>query len=316
MPDIFTAQIQPHTYLLQMIARTMNFQTRRNLLETNQDVCMNSSCDSFIINTRFYLEYLNLYYVPVIVVVGVVGNFLSFLVLLTTHLKVRSSSYYLAALAVTDSGYLACILLVYCSSNGVVDWFHQDGFCQLWVYLTYVCSFLSVWFIVAFTVERFIAVRYPLRKPYVCTVSRAKMIVLSLTCVAFLLHSYVFWIASVVDQRCHLNPDYVDLAEYVNYVDTIVTFLVPVVLIVGMNALIARSLLRFRKNTQRGVLGGIVMLSENCALYEMNNSQSTSSTKKSKETHSSPDLNVERLKKITVKNIHSRRNSRMSKHNE
>lgn len=46
---------------------------------------------------------------------------------------------------------------------------------------TQVCSFLSVWFVVAFTVERFIAVRYPLKRPSVCTASRAKMVLTVLT---------------------------------------------------------------------------------------------------------------------------------------
>lgn len=32
--------------------------------------------------------------------------------------------------------------------------FNKNGFCQLFVYIKYVCSFLSVWFVVAFTVER------------------------------------------------------------------------------------------------------------------------------------------------------------------
>ncbi|KAG8326321.1 G-protein coupled receptor activity protein [Homalodisca vitripennis] len=44
-----------------------------------------------------------------------------------------------------------------------------------------VCSFLSVWFVVAFTVERFIAVRYPLKRPSMCTVTRAKMVLSVLT---------------------------------------------------------------------------------------------------------------------------------------
>lgn len=48
-----------------------------------------------------YLLTLNTLYMPLVIVIGLVGNFLSFLVLSTTHLKMRSSSYYLAALAVS-----------------------------------------------------------------------------------------------------------------------------------------------------------------------------------------------------------------------
>lgn len=51
-----------------------------------------------------YLLTLNTVYMPLVIVIGLVGNFLSFLVLSTTHLRMRSSSYYLAALAVSIQG--------------------------------------------------------------------------------------------------------------------------------------------------------------------------------------------------------------------
>lgn len=48
-----------------------------------------------------YLQTLHWIYMATIICVGLVGNFLSFLVLLFSDLKLRSSSYYLAALAVS-----------------------------------------------------------------------------------------------------------------------------------------------------------------------------------------------------------------------
>ncbi|RZC18432.1 thyrotropin-releasing hormone receptor [Asbolus verrucosus] len=137
-------------------------------------------CDSFYT----YLKILHTYYIPIIIAVGFLGNFLACIVFLSTHLKMRSSSYYLAALAIADFGFLCVVLVVHCSFNNVFDIFNTDGWCQFFVYVSSVCASLSVWLIVAFTVERFIAVQYPLQRPHICTVSRAKTVVISLTVVA------------------------------------------------------------------------------------------------------------------------------------
>lgn len=46
-----------------------------------------------------------------------VGNLLSCVVFLNTHLKMRSSSYYLAALATADFGFLATLMMVWLNNN-------------------------------------------------------------------------------------------------------------------------------------------------------------------------------------------------------
>jgi len=60
---------------------------------------------------------LDLYLLPLISVVGCVGNVLSFLVFTTTYLRRLSSSVYLAALAVADTVFL---VVLFCSSLSAV----------------------------------------------------------------------------------------------------------------------------------------------------------------------------------------------------
>lgn len=56
--------------------------------------------------SKKFAMFLSLYFIPVITVFGTVGNILSVMVFLRTKLKKLSSSYYLAALAIFDTGYL------------------------------------------------------------------------------------------------------------------------------------------------------------------------------------------------------------------
>lgn len=177
---------------------------------------------------------------------------LSCVVFLNTHLKMRSSSYYLAALSVADFGFLATLLLVWLNSSVGVQVFNKEGWCQALVYVSSVCSFLSVWLIVAFTVERFIAIQYPLHRPRMCTVARAKAIVGGLAVVALVSHLYSFVTAGIVKQHdgseiCDMLEECREIMRIINIIDSLVTLIIPLILIVVMNAMIARNLLKFRK---------------------------------------------------------------------
>ncbi|KAG8321086.1 G-protein coupled receptor activity protein [Homalodisca vitripennis] len=63
------------------------------------------------------LDLFHLYYITAIILVGLVGNLLSCIVFLNTHLKMQSSSYYLAALATADFGFLATLIMVWLNNK-------------------------------------------------------------------------------------------------------------------------------------------------------------------------------------------------------
>ncbi|XP_069178446.1 thyrotropin-releasing hormone receptor-like [Procambarus clarkii] len=204
---------------------------------------------------------LNTYYVPLLIVVGFVGNLLSCVVFLNTRLRMRSSSYYLAALAIADVTYLFILFLVWLDLLGF-NTFNINVMCQLEIYLGSVSSSLSVWLTVAFTVERFIAVQYPLQRPTVCTVHRAKTVIILLSAFSVTVHLYVFVTAGVVVHHdedgtpiteCNLRMDYRGLMNVINWIDTLLTLVIPFIMIVVMNTLIARQLI-LSLTSQVGIL--------------------------------------------------------------
>lgn len=157
---------------LDMVVNTYNID-----MVTNQSLVNNEPWVSERIIDSFMF-----YYTPIIVLAGSIGNILSVLVFFKTKLRKLSSSYYLAALGVSDT----CFLLTsFCNWFNFVAYnlYNQDVFCQFFTYLSYLSNFLSVWYVVAFTVERFIAVLYPLKRQTMCTVRRAKIVLCGLTVV-------------------------------------------------------------------------------------------------------------------------------------
>lgn len=89
--------------------------------------------------------------------------------------------------------------------------------------------------------------------------SRAKAIVLVLTAVAMASQTYSFVTAGMVrgmngSEVCEMLEEYHDTMRIINVVDTIATLIGPVILIIVMNAMIARNLLLFRRRFQHGSL--------------------------------------------------------------
>lgn len=127
-------------------------------------------------NFKALAGFLSIYFTPVITIAGTIGNILSVMVFLRTKLKKLSSSYYLAFLAIFDTGFLWCYFIEWLNVIGI-DLYKRNGFCQLFQWLSNACSVLSVWLVVAFTIERFVAVMYPLKRQSMYTVRRARCIV-------------------------------------------------------------------------------------------------------------------------------------------
>ncbi|XP_046586020.1 neuropeptides capa receptor [Neodiprion virginianus] len=193
---------------------------------------------------------IQMYYTPVLVYLGALGNCLSVCVFFNSKLRKLSSSFYLAALAISDTGFLVSLFVVWLNMVDV-GLFNRQGFCQFFIFLTTLCSFLSVWFVVAFTVERFVAVQYPLRRQSMCTVTRAKAVLVGLTVLGVTLCSPVLWFSSPQPPTekhnvtlCNLAEEWEEWANVFNVADTVLTFILPFSVIVVLNSLIARAVWR------------------------------------------------------------------------
>lgn len=158
-------------------------------------------------------DFLTHYYTPTLVIVGSIGNILSVIVFFKTKLRNLSSSYYLAALGISDTGFLIASIVPWLNYINL-DIYNKNYFCQFFTYISGLCSFLSVWFVVAFTVERFIAVLYPLRRQTMCTVKRACTVLAGLSivgiivCIPYLVYSAPVYSNDVKCDVCDIKEDY------------------------------------------------------------------------------------------------------------
>lgn len=194
---------------------------------------------------------VNFYYTPFLVTLGTIGNLVSVYVFYNSKLRLQSTSQYLSALALSDTVFLLQLLVPWLNAVQWTGLFHKEGFCQIFIYVSYVSCCLSAWLVVAFTVERFVAVIYPLQRNAVCTVNRARHIILSLVVAALLWNIPVLRFAIPTKNDCNIDYEYLDYAARFNLVDTAVAFTAPLVLIIILNTWIMIGVWRLERERHR-----------------------------------------------------------------
>ena len=136
------------------------------------------------------IRYVKFYILSVVIPFGLIANMLSLVVFSASYLKKTSTGHYLMALAVADTMCLSGEYMLWFSQYIDDDYMvhgyvHQiDWICKSVYYLRYCGRLLSAWLTVVITIERFIAIAYPLQVSRLSTPDRAKVLiaVLGITC--------------------------------------------------------------------------------------------------------------------------------------
>lgn len=165
-------------------------------------------------------------------VIGILGNILIYIVFTRTKLKKPSTSRYLAAAAVADSGYLLAVMFVKLEQFHKIRFHQLVGPCQIITFSEHAFSFLSRWYLTAVIVEKYIGVIWPRKKSEMCTVFRAKCVIICIAILGIVCYLYVTWFVGVFGDppTCHLFIDNLAVVEtwsFLSKLDTIFNFVLP-----------------------------------------------------------------------------------------
>uniref|UniRef100_A0AAY4DQG8 Thyrotropin-releasing hormone receptor n=1 Tax=Denticeps clupeoides TaxID=299321 RepID=A0AAY4DQG8_9TELE len=195
------------------------------------------------------LEYktVSVFLVLLVCGVGIVGNVMVVLVVLTTRHMRTPTNCYLVSLAVADLTVLVAAGLPNVSDSLMGTWVYGHAGCLGITYLQYLGINVSSCSITAFTVERYIAICHPMRAQTVCTVSRAKRIIAGVwvfTCIYCML-----WFFLVDIQHYNVLLLFFcgykvsrDLYLPVYLIDFAIFYVIPLLLAIILYGLIARIL--------------------------------------------------------------------------
>lgn len=201
--------------------------------------------------TDYSVEYkvVSVLLVSLICGVGIVGNMMVILVVLTTKHMRTPTNCYLVSLAAADLMVLTAAGLPNITDALYGQWVFGYAGCLGITYFQYLGINASSCSITAFTVERYIAICHPIKAQFLCTLSRAKKIIMlvwtltSAYCVMWLFLSDTKKLAydNVVLLSCAYK---VSRSHYlpIYFTDFAVFYVLPLMLATILYGLIARIL--------------------------------------------------------------------------
>ena len=181
-------------------------------------------------------DYIVLICTPIIVISGTLGNVLSIVIMLRAHFRSISTGVYLCCLAIVDTVFLFVNNMHMSFINTVfgIDLTSlSEHTCRMYIYLLFVSKCLSAWFVVAVTVERLVAVSFPLKANVLTTRRRAWYVVGAMAiiaCCVYSLSAITFGRQQLRDRpHCNMQQKYKDqnLKVALNGIDLVLACILP-----------------------------------------------------------------------------------------
>ena len=196
---------------------------------------------------------------PLVVLIGIPGNILSFLVMKSRRYRHKSYSHYLCTLAIFDSLVLIGRYLqrVDHMMLGTVNRSLYDGYgdaaCKIHNFAEHVCYLMSSWLVLCMTMERFIAVNFPFKKETYCRPRSAVTVIL----VVFAIMSYSQIFRLIVIEKfkgqCTAPEKYLHIytVMHIYLYQVGFQFLIPALLILFFNMSILYKIRKLRNEVTR-----------------------------------------------------------------
>ncbi|XP_059899171.1 thyrotropin-releasing hormone receptor b [Gadus macrocephalus] len=170
MPDLAATVFSPENPSVDPSTAMENFTFNARELNTTLGVWVDMGIEYKVISSLLFF---------VICLLGVVGNVMVVLVVLTTKHMRTPTNCYLVSLAVADLMVLTAAGLPSITESVCGCWVFGHYGCLCITYFQYLGINASSCSITAFTIERYIAICHPIKAQFLCTLSRAKKIILS-----------------------------------------------------------------------------------------------------------------------------------------
>ena len=179
--------------------------------------------------------------IPVIVLMGTVGNTLSFCVLVRRRMRSTPMYFYLTLLAVADTFVLyVSAFKVWIRALTQFEMLHMSNVgCKLFMFILLCSFYMSAWLVVLVTLDRFLVIWFPFRGYLFMRIRQARLTAAVLAVVVAVYNVHVFWTMKLYQYEsnptCDADENNFFMTHIFEYLKLISYCVVPFVLVVALN---------------------------------------------------------------------------------
>lgn len=251
-------------------------------MRIEQNISYIDTLDSFVTNTKK----LNIHLTIIIILIGLIGHFLTILVYSKKKFRINSSNIVLLCLAINDSLFLIVhffedtirnIKNVYnlnTNTNLLINIIDNNSLaCSSANYLRYSLRMISTYMIIALTIQRLRIVYSPLRNDLKSKKS-AWYSILLIIIISFLSN---FWIIFAFKLKttntnliyCDLNRHWTDVYFYLNSIYIAFIMLIPIILIIVCNCFIIYKSIKNDYKRKKLKSGRVKLIQSNENIFDL-----------------------------------------------
>ena len=190
---------------------------------------------------------VNRYWFPALVPIGLVGNTLSFLVMIKPNNRKLSTCIYMAAISVSDN-----IMMYICLHVFLIDviethkWHHME--CKFKNLIAFVALQNCTFLILAITIDKYIAIKWPHKAATYSTPKRAKITAACLFVCSFIYNIPHLFLSSFMGDMCIAYGIDSLITKVYAWFSFVLNAIIPFTLLIYMNFVIMKTVRSSRKS--------------------------------------------------------------------
>ena len=191
-------------------------------------------------------SYINDYWFAVLVPIGLVGNTLSFLVMIRPNNRKVSTCIYMAAIGINDNFMMCWVFHVWLVS-GVHTHTWNLWECKVAASLHNFSLQSATYQVLAMTLDKYVAIKWPHRAATYSTPRKAKLISMCVFVCAFSYNVPILFVTSLLGGECAAYVVGGIITRVYSWISFIVNGIIPFSMLIFMNSIIVKTVRKSRK---------------------------------------------------------------------
>ena len=191
-------------------------------------------------------DYLSKYWFPFLVPIGWFGNTLSFLVMTKPNNRNMSTCIYMAGISVNDN-VMMCLALHHWLVSGIRihDWVQVE--CEIIAFLVLITLQNTTYQVLAMTMDKYIAIKWPHKAATYSTPKRAKITVVGIYICSVTYNIPNIFMSNLIGNECLAYVTGGVIAKVYSWLTFVVNAVIPFALLIYMNTVIIQKVRHSRK---------------------------------------------------------------------